>query len=757
MLDQDLFIQKMLFEKTADDKILGDSNSWEQEITKSLYEQAPYIGKYNMVLNFTKRDDERGYAFGQIVVNNSITIPFIISSKNGKSVLNSMDMFNYEGKWLPLTNDRVESILFNHQAFDRLATPEEEAVGTGRQIGVLDQPPDSGREILASASDADLQYRLADTISANQPPEPMLKSASKAILDVILPSASRDDIKHVLDTIDADEKLAATYEMNNHFGTIRKIASESLKVQDEDKIINEQLPVNIIEIEKTGSDYKLTVTSDSLYRPVVKQLDVVTMRKMGGDTLVKKASDEGHVIFEVDRKDSNVFIVEDVNCGLTNIEKTGSHNVAGIDGEVYDTVDFNLSATGKKLFTNGEKFAYQTRLVGKQLEKDAYDADKALEENKKRISLATNEAITKSDSNFDDIARKASGKMKAVPHPALKVKVGSEEKDASKLVEELERKMLSADASVDKLKKATDAYKNKKFGPFMKTKKASLGDWVSFVISPSWEHGIASEPVKLASVAVAGKNGIKIAAERADGRRITLILSPDVVTFVEKDGEYYIPAYDPIVLGERIEVETDIRKLDHQEKIASRTENTVEVIWSGSEYVLRGTDDCRRLNTEYGVNKYAARSALVKLGATVKEADLILKRAQLSRKINVSGLNNLITERMIKKASDINKVALLKQDTIKLAAMMPTEDSVDKVLSLNFINPLNLRQFIDFIPTFEETVSNLCALLLATRLGLKELDEYALKTAIQVLEKIITDLKNMFTVVDTLNSISGDM
>lgn len=676
MFDQDLFIQKMIFEKTADDKILTDANSWEQDIMKALYEQAPYLGQYGTLIKFIKRDDERGYAFGQIIVNSSLTIPFIISNKNGKSTLSSLDMFNFEGEWHPLTSERVERILFNHQIFDRVARPDEEAIGTGRQIGILDQPPDSGREILASV-------------------------APRAILQDVLASASRDDIKSVLDEIDADEKIAAGFMDNGTFSAIRKIAAEYIKPQDEDKMINQQLPTNIIEVEKVGSKYRITAISDSLYRPVVKELDLITLRKLGADALIKAAS-EDQVIFEMNRKPSEAFIVEDVNSGLKPIEKTGFYNVGGKDGLVYDTVDFSLVNTGNKLFTSGNEFAYQEKL--------AYN------------ELKTNELVKQ----VGDIQ---TGLQKSEVNDAFEAK--TKEK-----------------AECNHPDKATEKAEGK---------QASLGDWVTFVISPVGEHGIATEPVKLSSMASIDERGVKLAAERADGRKITLILTPDVKTFIEKDGVYYIPACDPLPLGKRITVEHDIRRLDDFDKMASKTHNTVEVLWSGLEYVIRGMDECEKLGTTHGVTKQAARLALVNLGTTVKEADLILKRASLHRKINVSGLNNLITEKMIKSAYRSDKAKELKQNTVKLAAMLPTEDSVDAVLSLNFINPLNLREFIDFIPTFEQSISHLCQLLLAARMGLKEMDEYAIKTAITVLEKITTDLKGMFTVVDTLQSISGDM
>ena len=77
----------------------------------------------------------------------------------------------------------------------------------------------------------------------------------------------------------------------------------------------------------------------------------------------------------------------------------------------------------------------------------------------------------------------------------------------------------------------------------------------------------------------------------------------------------------------------------------------------------------------------------------------------------------------------------------KLSSTSGYRRTVDTVLQLNFLNQDNLLQFVDLLPTFEEALSALCALLVASRLGLEEVPEQSVEGAIRALEPIIKGLR----------------
>jgi len=85
----------------------------------------------------------------------------------------------------------------------------------------------------------------------------------------------------------------------------------------------------------------------------------------------------------------------------------------------------------------------------------------------------------------------------------------------------------------------------------------------------------------------------------------------------------------------------------------------------------------------------------------------------------------------------------LRAELFKEAAPLDDPTSVDKVLSVGFINPENLSIFASYTPEIEGTVKKLSELLLASRLGHTAVDEGALQKAVVHLDKVVAGLKTL--------------
>lgn len=133
-------------------------------------------------------------------------------------------------------------------------------------------------------------------------------------------------------------------------------------------------------------------------------------------------------------------------------------------------------------------------------------------------------------------------------------------------------------------------------------------------------------------------------------------------------------------------------------------------------------------------------------GATAK-----MKVAEARRKgqVKLAGLKTITTmgERYAtstKTASALmKKMPDLRRDLTKEAAAMKDEGTVDAILSLNFINPENLSTFIGYIPELEEVAEKLAEMLLFAFLGMKELPEGAIESAMKGLEDVLVGLKSL--------------
>lgn len=79
----------------------------------------------------------------------------------------------------------------------------------------------------------------------------------------------------------------------------------------------------------------------------------------------------------------------------------------------------------------------------------------------------------------------------------------------------------------------------------------------------------------------------------------------------------------------------------------------------------------------------------------------------------------------------------------KLASVFNDDKIVDSILSLNFINPQNIKRFVSFKGVFEEVSSKLAELLLASRVGTSDIPEESTLIAMQNIEEIIDGLEKM--------------
>jgi len=85
----------------------------------------------------------------------------------------------------------------------------------------------------------------------------------------------------------------------------------------------------------------------------------------------------------------------------------------------------------------------------------------------------------------------------------------------------------------------------------------------------------------------------------------------------------------------------------------------------------------------------------------------------------------------------------LKTNLTKEASMIDDPESVDVMLSLNFINEDNIMSYIENIAIIRKVLSNLASMIIASRMGLSTLDEGALKKSVEGLQDVVDGLENV--------------
>lgn len=197
-------------------------------------------------------------------------------------------------------------------------------------------------------------------------------------------------------------------------------------------------------------------------------------------------------------------------------------------------------------------------------------------------------------------------------------------------------------------------------------------------------------------------------------------------------------------------------------------EETEEVKVAHDRGKYRVYSDTLSAHTNLGsdaLSETDTRKALALLGASDAMIDGVLKLSQQDslvtvplRRVELASGYTLV-HRAAEKTEKISAMteALRPQQAQVVARLLPLrknmsqartklsasalDTSVDAALSLGFLNRKNLLKFVDFLPSFDEAQSALCALLVASRLGLDEVDEESLEGAIQSMEKVLQGLR----------------
>lgn len=172
-------------------------------------------------------------------------------------------------------------------------------------------------------------------------------------------------------------------------------------------------------------------------------------------------------------------------------------------------------------------------------------------------------------------------------------------------------------------------------------------------------------------------------------------------------------------------------------KPSEDVQKTASVRYNGYNYEINGLDglpgDWRTVDSD-------AKMAFVLRGCDMDMEKIASTMQKIKREKRASIPMELRKRPMDKAASvDLCKKAGLT----KLASYFDDMNTVDTVLSLNFVNNDNVDKFVQSLGKFTSVKEELLRLLLLSRLGNIEVPESVLKQAIDILQKVIEGLQRL--------------
>jgi hypothetical protein len=153
------------------------------------------------------------------------------------------------------------------------------------------------------------------------------------------------------------------------------------------------------------------------------------------------------------------------------------------------------------------------------------------------------------------------------------------------------------------------------------------------------------------------------------------------------------------------------------------------------------------------VGRDDAELLLVAMGSHPTRARAKLAEADMSGQATIYDMRELVSheesaKRALRESGHMEKAAAMMEvvprvDLVKEAAVIEDENTVDAVLALNFLTPSNVTLFMDNIPAFEKAASHLAELVVASQLGLNNVDEGAAHKAMTGIDAVITGLRSL--------------
>jgi hypothetical protein len=722
----DLFLDSahpLEFEKISMPVTLSDDPAaWQRDVASEIFKQVPFIGDYAVNVVIERVNPERGYGFGSAEVSSKsqapepeqeslpkVKIPLIIKDRQ----LQPLDVFMDGEKVYPLTEARMHEHLFRTATFET-STRKPEDRGMSDQL----YPPmrtNYGNNMMSQGEGVMGKFAEAEFVEALNAPEK--------------PKKKRDIATQIREKLAEGDPMAYARKLKAE-GSAQKFAG----------IGEEEFDL------QASSPMPKTDLLSAISHTVPNQEVDGFISSVTSDPVLKTAALKNPTFERA--------LLKIAGFQSVSVEKTAEALVDAIKPNV---VQFVKLADGnwKLKYANTDAYKPREATMGPdQVSQITGGGDKIQEKGPGgTVTLSTNAAQKTSLENE---------RIEVINHFGFwKVwDAGSNQELFGWAIPVIDLEMHPLPLFVFLIQDGRFSIQDEIAGQQLQEGIDSFppgggtpqGDGI--FLTPDMTSPMALGPLTIQNGAAGPDGAQELHASTAWGEPVILMPTPGINAIqATGDGSYALPAemnWHPLQ-GEPVALATsplDVENVDAGQKAP----NTVDVGSTGQgEYSLGGAP-VEKLAAEERrfIKKADAEFLLVGMGMNPFEARDVLARAEKGEKVKIAGLRtitplSIIHEQMTKKASQVLEAFPyhLRRNLVKIAAALEDTETTDKILAMNFINPENIATFASYLPELDETSSKLAEMLVAARLGMQQIPEQALESAMHNLEEVLEGLKSL--------------
>lgn len=689
------------FPKLASESVLPeDPNLWPNEIMQELYKQVPYLNDFEVDVQMERVDAERGYGFGQVNVHaqteapddappeqmeaagiRNARIPVIVQENK----LQPFDVVLTDtGRVLPLTESRLRQAIFRPHMFDVTSkTPGDQSM-----IGQL-YPPYRQNYGFGGGGVAVNSGMGGKTASALEQ-----YIANEALFEenaTLGPSVTKTAAAHSIPAVFEGSPLALA------LGTANESDVHAFKTAMADLDLREAYMLN-------------AATYDAVEK--IANADVLTVEKRA--SVIARTFPPS--VTQIQRVHSNAYQV-----------KTASHYAWAPELQTASRADV-IAAYGSDVLRQVDLSGAVTMQHGASVKEASTGADCALV-----VQPGVYECC---DSTGEECVGAVIPNLIDISGDPIPISLYTDGRRSA-----VQSEICARYVSPLKSLAGVAAREAQGVGVFYCQTEEGAAATIPLEVKGSYT-GPAEEQ----------EGATRIVVDTFDGRHAHVSIQPQIAKPLQVDGVLLIPeAWSWLSLDGQDSVDLcttpdEMGARDLPAKMAS-----VEVRASGDSFSVRGVPLAKLAADDHEfLDQGQALFLLGALGADLSYAQTKLAEAYAAQAPRVVRVGHHIKtaqelrgESYVRAAEYLEAQPVLRRRLWKEAAVIPDPAAVDAVLSLGFINPENAQAFIGYLPVLDEAQSRLCDLLLAARLGIRELPSGALERSIRSLEDVIEGLKIM--------------
>lgn len=684
---ENLFSLDPSFRRVQYKKLSDNVREWQEEIGALVAEKLPLDLGLSPSVVFQKVDEDRGYAVGTAVVSDPnsdkrVGIPLVIKAWH----LAPLDLFFVDGKLNVLNEEEIAKVFYQNSLGAGVATKKPPPTMADDVFADSRNPPLGGKYSYSSPLGSMLE-RISGTLGAN---------------DIL-----------ALKKTAADPQILAAFHRRGNLGILKKYAEQTPAEQDKE---NKENASSLFTIKKDGpNSYRLYSAPDGVYDPVM----VCTNRSGLKDWL------------DMRRAELWTFSNDPMTC---------------CDQYGHYTLEAPKSPYGAEITSgpegNGVDGTYGARL-GPRKNPWVFDP---LQDDRTVTTISNFGRYGVRDK--DGVLAKGWVIPNVVNFDGVPV--------STKLF----------------LSKSLGAIQGRISGIPLRDDDADVGlepdkaqpGKIGALVYRDGERVFATVPFQVTSVTVYKKLR-SLGVVTYKGEKANLIMSPNVQGIVKLDDKskedmgplcgkgknYVVSATMFFVRMPRLcEVSMSpdefgrpyVKHLDH---------NPIKVAHANGFYVFRGgpiskiASVGKKADLDYNsLERHEAEFLLRSWGLDAEKTAGLLDEVKSKIQLEVHNANIPSTE--LKKVARVELPEELKPpiaDLVKIAANLDDQETVDSVLSLGFINPLNIEKFSSSEELLREVRHAIAKLLLASRMGMNDIPEEATRSAVSNLGRIIDGLKKL--------------